>query len=328
MNSTPNTSRRVRSLHKAIGFTVAACLLAGSLSACKTMENLSEKEKILVAAGSGILAAIVGKAAQTEKSGSTGSAGGGGSAAAGADVDECALVEAAGEGDMNTVKRLLGSGMDVNACTNPMAGGALEAALLDEHFDIAKLLVESGANVNNSIEGYCMGNQEVMPRMPEGQTTLGWAVSSGRMDIIRLLVERGANVNGNEDEEEGDGGGYPLRVAAQMGRMDIVQFLLEKGAKANVEAPCGSPLAWALANGHKDIANVLIKHGASKKKAQKELAAAKRGEDWTPAGLTATLTGQKGYSDVGRYADAIRGNSAKSSSSAKKGTKKSTKKRK
>ena len=323
MNNTLNTSRSVRSLYRTVGATVAAAVLAGSLSACKTMENLSDGEKALVAAGAGILAAIVGTAANTEKSGSAGRACG---AAAGADVDECALVEAAGEGDMNTVKRLLESGMDVNACTSFMAGGALDAALVSEHFDIAKLLVESGANVNNSVEGYCLGNQEIGPRMPEGQTTLGWAVSSGRMDIIRMLVERGANVNGDEDGE--DGGGYPLRVAAQMGRMDIVQFLLENGAKADVEAPCGSPLAWALANGHKDIANVLIKHGASKKKAQKEMAAAKRKEDFTPAGLTAALAGQKGYSDVAAYADAIRGNAAKSSSSAKKSAKKSTKKRK
>lgn len=321
MNSTLNTSHRVRSLYKTIGATVAAAMLAGSLSACKTMENLSDGEKILVAAGAGILAAIVGTSAKTEKSGSTGSAGG---AAAGAGVDECALVEAAGEGDMNTVKRLLGSGMDVNACTSVMSGGALDAALLGKHFDIAKLLVENGANVNNSIDGYCLGNQEIGPRMSEGQTTLGWAVDGGRMDIIRMLVERGANVNGDEEEEEG----YPLRLAAQMGRMDIVQFLLENGAKADVAPSCGSPLAWALANGHKDIANLLIKHGASKKKAQKEMAAAKRKEDFTPAGLTAVLTGQKGYSDIGRYADAIRGNAAKSSGSAKKGAKKSTKKRK
>lgn len=324
MNNALNTSRRVRSLYKTIGATVAAALLAGSLPACKTMENLSDGEKVLVVAGAGILAAIVGKAAQTENSGSTGSAGG---AVVSGDVDECALVGAAGEGDMNTVRRLLGSGMDVNACTSVMSGGALDAALLGEHFDIAKLLVESGANVNNSIEGYCMGNQEVMPRMPEGQTTLGWAVDGGRMDIVRMLVERGANVNGDSEDEEEVGFGYPLRVAAQKGRIDMVQFLLENGAKADVEAPCGSPLAWAMATGHKDIADLLIKHGASKKKAQKEMAAAKRKEDFTPAGLTAALAGQKGYSDIGRYADAIRGNAAKSSSSAKKGARKSTKKR-
>ena len=51
---------------------VAAAMLAGSLSACETMENLSDGEKVLVAAGAGILAAIVGQAAQTEKSGSAG----------------------------------------------------------------------------------------------------------------------------------------------------------------------------------------------------------------------------------------------------------------
>ena len=85
MNNALNTSRRVRSLYKTIGATVAAVLLAGSLPACKTMENLSDGEKVLVVAGAGILAAIVGKAAQTEKSGSTGSAGG---AVVSGDVDE------------------------------------------------------------------------------------------------------------------------------------------------------------------------------------------------------------------------------------------------
>ena len=96
MSSTLNTSRRTHSLYKTIGAAVAAAMLASSLSACKTMEKRSDGEKALIAAGVGILAAIVGKAAQTGKADSAGGSMEGKSAAAEGDIS----------GDINAAKAL------------------------------------------------------------------------------------------------------------------------------------------------------------------------------------------------------------------------------
>ena len=47
--------------------------------------------------------------------------------------------------------------------------------------------------------------------------------------------------------------------------MDVVELLILKGAKVNATDKKGStPLGWADQTGHKDVAELLIKHGGQK----------------------------------------------------------------
>ena len=56
-----------------------------------------------------------------------------------------------------------------------------------------------------------------------------------------------------------------LIIAARTRNFDIVKYLVEKGANINVQTSSGeSPLSIVKANGHKGIADFLIKSGAKK----------------------------------------------------------------
>lgn len=54
---------------------------------------------------------------------------------------------AAKENDQRTLKKLLGSGVDVN-CRHRLGWNALHAAVVNGNWNIIKFLVESGADIN------------------------------------------------------------------------------------------------------------------------------------------------------------------------------------
>ena len=65
-----------------------------------------------------------------------------------------ALAEAAGRGDLDAVRELLHSGADANLPEegNAPHGRALYSAVYNQHFEVAKLLLESGADPNQEVE--------------------------------------------------------------------------------------------------------------------------------------------------------------------------------
>ncbi|CAF1331675.1 unnamed protein product [Adineta ricciae] len=86
-------------------------------------------------------------------------------------------------------------------------------------FDILRLLVERGLDVNYKIEG---------KGETAGRTPLFCACAKGFQDIVQYLLEKGADVNGTEKS-----GLSCLHIAAAMGHTDTVRILCEHGA--NVE---------------------------------------------------------------------------------------------
>ena len=89
-----------------------------------------------------------------------------------------ALLEAARTGDRARVAALLDGGADVNAVSRYNVS-ALGFAAERGHFEIVRLLVERGANVNIAESFY-------------GFRPVDFALRGGRLDIAVLLLERGA----------------------------------------------------------------------------------------------------------------------------------------
>jgi uncharacterized protein len=98
-----------------------------------------------------------------------------------------------------------------------------------------------------------------------GMTLLHRAAAKNRFEVARLLVEKGANVNANAGDM-----GTPLHEAASSGSMLVADFLLSRAADVNAVCSTGvnagvTPLMWAAAYGHRDVAELLIAHGANVK---------------------------------------------------------------
>lgn len=80
-------------------------------------------------------------------------------------------------GDVDNVKPFIDAGIDVNA-SNKEGWNALQRTALNNHPEIAKLLLEAKADVNaNNAHGYAVT----------------WAVLHNNLEMVKLLLESGAN---------------------------------------------------------------------------------------------------------------------------------------
>src|SRR5262245_42124717 len=91
---------------------------------------------------------------------------------------EEALWEAARQGDVAAVRKLLDEGVPVDAKSR-YGATALSFASHKGQLEVVKLLLERGADPDVKDRFY-------------GSTPLSWAAESGSLEIARLLVDRGA----------------------------------------------------------------------------------------------------------------------------------------
>ncbi|MEX0714695.1 MAG: ankyrin repeat domain-containing protein [Pirellulales bacterium] len=100
-----------------------------------------------------------------------------------------------------------------------------------------------------------------------GQTALTTAAATGQVAAVRLLIAEGAD----PDLLDADGRSQtPLSTAAMHGQLEVCRELLKAGADPNIpttpherRAPGGwTALDWALQAEHKEVADLLRKHGA------------------------------------------------------------------
>ena len=177
------------------------------------------------------------------------------------------LHEAAKRGNLKTAQLLIGHGADVNILDDQrdtplhkaLRPGSpflrrgrltvLEPRELEEHqenskFDIAELLVKSGADVN--------------VRNIHHSSPLYEAVEIGSLNAVQSLISHGAIVN-----TLGRKGDSPLHKAVQLQKLDIVELLLKRGADVNIRNMYSStPLHEVVHGGNLDIMQLLIDHGA------------------------------------------------------------------
>ena len=148
--------------------------------------------------------------------------------------------------DYISVKYLIKKGADVNS-TDINGCSALHLVSKssknkEKNIEIAKCLVENGANVNSKSKG------------DNGITPLHSASWWGSIEIVKLLVENGAELEENKNVY-----GYrPLHMAAIRGHSSVVKHLLESGAQVDPKAANGeTPFDLASESGHQDIAKFL-----------------------------------------------------------------------
>lgn len=98
--------------------------------------------------------------------------------------------------------------------------GALNSAISRKHYDVAKFLIESGADVNE----VCLSGEF-------GGFPLNSAVRNGDMEMVKLLVDHGANVNNHSAKSGPADPISPALFEALKGKhYDVASYLLNKGA--------------------------------------------------------------------------------------------------
>ena len=155
------------------------------------------------------------------------------------------LVQAAKQGESDTLRTLLKEGVDVNA-TQPDGATALHWAAHWDDLEMAQLLISAGARANVANVYY-------------GVTPLSLACTNGSAPMARLLLNAGADANATQSTGE-----TVLMTAARTGNVDVVKALLTHGAEVNAVHPARgqTALMWAAAEEHPAVIRVLVEHGA------------------------------------------------------------------
>jgi ankyrin repeat protein len=149
------------------------------------------------------------------------------------------------------VDRLLAAGANVNADQVKGFEGRppLFHAATYGYVDIARRLIEKGANVNAGVQSGAV-------------TPLMVAALNGSAAMVALMIQSGADVNAREAST----GSAALTEALRKGDAEVLVLLLNAGADPNVPMDDGrAPLCYARAMGHKSAEQVLRAAGAQGK---------------------------------------------------------------
>ena len=124
---------------------------------------------------------------------------------------------------LEIAKILIENGANVNSDLGYDIGYTpLFSAVLDESFEIAKLLIQNGAKIHSK-------RQEV--------TLLEIACQGGHLDMVKLLVDNGANIH-----QPSKHGNTNLNTAAHYGHFEIVKFFIDSGANICEKTENGLPI--------------------------------------------------------------------------------------
>jgi ankyrin repeat protein len=124
----------------------------------------------------------------------------------------------------------------------------LHFAASEGHLEVARMLLELGADVNSQND--------------EGLTPLQRASQvqrEGESGIMRLLLDYGANVNVHDKRRN-----TPLHFAASEGHLEVARMLLELGADINSQNDKGlTPLQRASQVPHREMHLLKVRHYAT-----------------------------------------------------------------
>lgn len=160
------------------------------------------------------------------------------------DSENFAPIHAAiGQGDYEITKILVSAGANVNAKSKQFGTPLMLAATLG-YSKLVNLLLSSGADVNLTDRN--------------GATALHYACFNGHIDIAKKLINKGADINKRTYDNE-----TPLFLASFNGHANVVKLLLSAGADVNIKSKHGlTALDAAMLKQHIEIAYLLQSKGA------------------------------------------------------------------
>jgi len=185
-------------------------------------------------------------------------------------------------GDLEKTRLLLERGADVSVSSDSGRTALMIAAGGGHATEIARLLIEKGADARYTSNGYTalmeaaeQGDRELVDLLlkhganAKSTNRVGWtALHNGAMNantgIVADLIAAGADANASETFH----GTTPLHWAAASGNREVVKLLLAHGANPNVNETFtgATPLIWAAASGRSSISviKILVDHGADR----------------------------------------------------------------
>jgi ankyrin repeat protein len=197
--------------------------------------------------------------------------------AAGADANaerpskETVLMTCARTGNPRAVSALLAHDAKVNASETLHDQTALMWAVAQAHSEVAKLLIDHGADVRARSRVY---REFVVRRMPGatetfqnnsgswinrgGSTSLLLAARAGDIDSVRFLLAAGANVNDTAPD-----GNSALHIAAHSSHGALAALLLDNGANPNADGIGYTALHSAVLRSDLNLVKALLAHGAN-----------------------------------------------------------------
>ena len=127
------------------------------------------------------------------------------------------LHEAAEEGNLAAVQRLVEQGANAYAMNELYPVTPLHIAAGNGHLDMVKFFISKGMYVN--------------VRDADKDTPLHAAAIHGHMDVAQFLITEGADVNAKNDNDA-----TPLHYAVLYGHTEVVELLIAEGADINARA--------------------------------------------------------------------------------------------
>jgi ankyrin repeat protein len=166
------------------------------------------------------------------------------------------LMLAAQSGHLESVRRLVDAGADVNVVTS-QGFSSLMIAARRGRTDVVKYLIEHGASVQ-SIKRYTLNMNTYMPFSMILTSPLMQACQAGQTKAAEILIDN----HGPVDERDFIGS-TPLILAVQSGNLSTVNLLLSRNAAVDLtDASMRSPLWWAAYYGYDDIVESLVRRDA------------------------------------------------------------------
>ena len=185
---------------------------------------------------------------------------------------ETALTKAVKAGDLQSVRALVKQGADVNVKSGDGSTPLLWAADGGEH-EIARALIAAKARIDVANDF--------------GVTPLLHASRTGDATMVDILLRGGANPSLAHPEGE-----TPLMAASKSGSVPAVRALLARGAGVNAtdKFQTATALMWAAAEGHAEVAGILLEAGADpNKQARITTLTQRKNADHPTGGFTALM---------------------------------------
>ncbi|KAM6959204.1 histone-lysine N-methyltransferase EHMT2 [Aplochiton taeniatus] len=154
-----------------------------------------------------------------------------------------ALHAAAQRGLLEVCYMLVQAGANIDAQDKALRTPLLEA-IINNHVDVAKYLVQSGACVHHTED--------------DGYTGLHHAAKLGSLEIVNLLLETGqVDINAQDS-----GGWTPIIWAAEHKHLNVIRALLNRGADVTLkDKEMNVCLHWASFAGCVEIAELVLNAG-------------------------------------------------------------------